>query len=508
MPEGPIPQLGGAPDACGMAARGPARAAMRGAGGLLAAVLWLAPVQAQAQPAPGQPAPGQATAQAPPQAITIDAGTGRLIQLPRPAAAVLAAEPRIARVQPVSPTSLFVMGAEAGRTTIIATNEDGVPVAFYEVTVQPGRGGAATGQITTGGLRGALPPAGSVQAAIRSVLRGVGDVRVASAGQGYVLTGTVPAAQDAYRAEAVARSFAGADRQVLNEIAILSSIQVNLRVRVAEVSREVTREFGLNWAAFANSGQWALGFQSFLPIGSALNPPSTASIRYRSSVFDINALIDSLAQDRVISVLAEPNLTAQSGETASFLAGGEFPIPVAATQTGQISIEFKQFGVSLAFVPTVLGPDRLNLRVRPEVSELSQNGAIEVPLGLGGTVRIPAITVRRAETTVELGSGQSFAIAGLLQRATDQTEQGTMGLQDLPVLGALFRSDRFRRAETELVIIVTPYIVRPVSAPARLAAPTDTFRPATDLERIIERRQLGRVRPGASRTLDAGFIVE
>jgi pilus assembly protein CpaC len=251
-----------------------------------------------------------------------------------------------------------------------------------------------------------------------------------------------------------------------------------------------------------------LGFQSFLPIGSALAQPSTASIRYRSSVFDINALIDSLAQDRVISVLAEPNLTAQSGETASFLAGGEFPIPVATTQTGQIAIEVKQFGVSLAFVPTVLGPDRLNLRVRPEVSELSQNGAIEVPLGLGGTVRIPAITVRRAETTVELGSGQSFAIAGLLQRATDQTEQGTIGLQDLPVLGALFRSDRFRRAETELVIIVTPYIVRPVSEPARLAAPTDTFRPATDLERIIERRQLGRVRPGASRTLDAGFIVE
>jgi pilus assembly protein CpaC len=347
-----------------------------------------------------------------------------------------------------------------------------------------------------------------VQAAIRSVLRGVGDVRVTSAGQGYVLTGTVPAAQDAYRAEAVARSFAGEGRQVLNEITVLSSIQVNLRVRVAEVSREVTREFGLNWAAFANSGQWALGFQSFLPIGSALAQPSTASIRYRSSVFDINALIDSLAQDRVISVLAEPNLTAQSGETASFLAGGEFPIPVATTQTGQISIEFKQFGVSLAFVPTVLGPDRLNLRVRPEVSELSQNGAIEVPLGLGGTVRIPAITVRRAETTVELGSGQSFAIAGLLQRATDQTEQGTIGLQDLPVLGALFRSDRFRRAETELVIIVTPYIVRPVSEPARLAAPTDTFRPATDLERIIERRQLGRVRPGASRTLDAGFIVE
>jgi pilus assembly protein CpaC len=209
--------------------------------------------------------------------------------------------------------------------------------------------------------------------------------------------------------------------------------------------------------------------------------------------------------------LAEPNLTAQSGEAASFLAGGEFPIPVAGSLTGQITIEFKQFGVSLAFVPTVLASDRLNLRVRPEVSELSEQGAVTIPLGIGGaTITIPALSVRRAETTVELGSGQSFAIAGLLQRSTQQNAQGIAGLGEVPVLGALFRSDRFQRNETELVIIVTPYLVRPVSDPTRLAAPTDGFRPATDLERVLLQRQIARGAPGPllrSRP-DAGFILE
>jgi pilus assembly protein CpaC len=232
--------------------------------------------------------------------------------------------------------------------------------------------------------------------------------------------------------------------------------------------------------------------------------------RFRSSRLDINSVIDALATDQLITILAEPNLTAQSGEVASFLAGGEFPVPVAANNsTNSITIEFKQFGVSLAFVPTVLSPDRLNLRVRPEVSELSDNGAISVPLA-GGLVRIPALAVRRAETSVELGSGQSFAIAGLLQRNTMNDNSGLNGMADLPVLGALFRSDRFRRSETELVIIITPYLVRPVSDPRLLAAPTDGVRPASDLDRVLLRRQVARgagAVPVRAR-LDAGFLVE
>jgi pilus assembly protein CpaC len=495
----------------------------------------LQPVQAQpmpAQAAQGQnivpPAGGQPM-QIPPnllavvppvQQVTLEAGTGRLLMLPRPAAVVLAAEPRIARVQPASPTSVFVMGAEPGRTTVIATTEDGQPVAQYDITVN--RSVATPSNIVVmpdGTVQRTVRPASVVQAAIRGVLRGAGDVQVALANESYILSGTVPTAADAWRAEAVARAFLNEQGSVVNNLQVLSSIQVNLRVRVAEMSREITRELGINWQALANTGDFLFGLRS----GSALSlerailggvtganlAPSRLAGAIRSSRFDINGVIDALAADRLISILAEPNLTALSGETASFLAGGEFPIPVGTSNLGQITIEFKQYGVSLAFVPTVLGPDRLNLRVRPEVSELSENGAVEMPV-LTGTVRIPALTVRRAETTIELGSGQSFAIAGLLQRGVRQLENGIAGLGEVPVLGPLFRSDSFRRNETELVIIVTPYIVRPAPSPAELRAPTDMFRPATDLERVLERRQIGRVAPAwrPASPVDAGFIVD
>jgi pilus assembly protein CpaC len=177
-------------------------------------------------------------------------------------------------------------------------------------------------------------------------------------------------------------------------------------------------------------------------------------------------------------VLAEPNLTALNGETASFLAGGEFPIPVFQVNNG-ITVEFKTFGVGLAFTPHLLDAGRINLRVRPEVSQLSAAGAVT----LSG-FSIPALTTRRAETTVELGSGQSFVIAGLLQNNTTQDISRVPLLGDLPILGALFRSDQFRRNESELVIIVTPYVVRPVSA-NRIASPTDGFVAPNDVERIL-----------------------
>jgi pilus assembly protein CpaC len=231
---------------------------------------------------------------------------------------------------------------------------------------------------------------------------------------------------------------------------------------------------------------------------------------YRGGNFDINGIIDALAQDRLVTILAEPNLTAQSGEVASFLAGGEFPVPVAASgNSNALTVEFKQFGVSLAFVPTVLSPERLNMRVRPEVSELSEANSVTFPVA-GGTVRVPGLTVRRAETTIEVGSGQSFAIAGLLSRNSALNNSGLAGLGEIPVLGTLFRSDRFRRNETELVIIITPYLVRPVSDPSALGTPLDSFRPSTDLERVLLRRQTGsgapyrQIRPPAA----AGFIVE
>jgi pilus assembly protein CpaC len=220
-------------------------------------------------------------------------------------------------------------------------------------------------------------------------------------------------------------------------------------------------------------------------------------------------VIDALSQDQLVHVLAEPNLTAMSGQPASFLVGGEFPIPVA-TSNNTVSIEFKQYGISLAFVPTVVGPDRISLHVRPEVSQLDKANGVTSILNSNVSVSIPALTVRRADTTVELGSGQSFAIAGLLSDQTTQITQATPGLGDLPVLGALFRSDSFQRAESELVIVVTPYIVRPVSDPAALHLPTDGFRAPNDFERILEARQLGRGSWQAYGRIpaDAGFIIE
>jgi pilus assembly protein CpaC len=499
------------------------RSLLRGA---LAAGLVAAATAAPAQPlrlAPQDPAriapqdPARAAPQDParaapapivPISVLLEAGAGRLLRLPVAALTVLASDPRIARVQPASPTSLFLMAVAPGRTTVIATAEDGSPVAEFDVTVQPSRAAAAA----MPDAAPAVPPppsASAVQSMIRRLVPGAAGLTVGGASRGpLVLEGAVPNAADAQRAETIARTYGGEGREVVNNLTLLAGIQVNLRVRVAEISRQVSRELGFNWQGIAsNAAGLMIGLQSAGATG-VLNGLARQPSGSRSA-FDINGVVDALASDQLITILAEPNLTAQSGEQASFLAGGEFPVPVAASNsTNSITIEYKQFGVSLAFVPTVLGPDRLNLRVRPEVSELTENGSISVPLA-GGVVRIPALAVRRAETTVELGSGQSFAIAGLLQQSNTLVNAGINGVRDVPVLGALFGSDRYRRNETELVIIITPYLVQPVSDPRALAAPTDRFRPATDLDRILHRRQVARgAAPVPPSGIDAGFILD
>jgi pilus assembly protein CpaC len=202
----------------------------------------------------------------------------------------------------------------------------------------------------------------------------------------------------------------------------------------------------------------------------------------------VNAELDAFAADGLIKDLAEPDLVALNGQTASFLAGGEFPVPVAGSSSSTngvptITVEFKSFGVSIAFTPTILDAHHLNLRVRPEVSALTSVGAVSVPLTATQTVTIPALTVRRAETSVELGSGESFALAGLLQHNTEQDIDKIPFLGDIPILGALFRSNRFQRSETELVIIVTPYLVNPVAT--RLAAPTDGLVLPSDPQQVF-----------------------
>jgi pilus assembly protein CpaC len=225
-----------------------------------------------------------------------------------------------------------------------------------------------------------------------------------------------------------------------------------------------------------------------------------------------------LAEEGIVTILAQPNLTAISGQVASFLAGGEFPVPVNQSSSGTggnnntVTIEFKPFGVRLDFVPTVLSSDRISIKVRPEVSELSTNGAITV-----GDLVIPALSVRRAETTVQLGSGESFAIAGLIRNDTATDINKYPGLGDLPVIGTLFRSSRFQHNETELVIIVTPYVVRPVAEGPSLKLPTDGLTPASDIERVFMDRLTKASTPGAAGAVglngarlrgNAGFVFQ
>ena len=406
--------------------------------------------------------------------LTIEAGSGRILQIARAAGSVFAADPRVVEVRPASPTSLFLFGVAPGRTTIAAIDGAGAPVAQYEVTVRPSGFGAAEAQSTLSRL---LPGT---------------RIRAETRGNGIALLGEVATAAEADQAAAIARGYLAEGQQLDNRLSVLGQVQVNLRVRIAEVSREVTRQLGVDWQAIGQSGKWAVGLLTRNALFDAVNPSSTISGRFYDGMTDINGMIDALAQDRLINVLAEPNLTAMSGETASFLVGGEFPIPVAL-RDNVVTVQFKQYGVSLAFVPTVQSQGRISLKVRPEVSELSDQGAVRLSSG-NSSIQIPALTVRRAETVVELGSGQSFAIAGLLQDNTRSLGRALPGIGEVPILGTLFRSDRFQRNETELVILITPYVVKPASEATALGAPTDGLAPPNDIERILFFRQIARQR--------------
>ena len=418
-----------------------------------------------------------------------------MVTLSGAAANVFAADPKVAEVRPASPTSLFIFGVGPGRTTVAALSAAGASVGQFDVVVRSSSHNAA-----------------EAGAAIRRAMPGR-DVKAEATPDGIALSGTVRSAADAEQAARLAQGFLAEKQSLATRLQIQSAVQVNLRVRVAEMSRNLTRELGVNWQALGSLGRYgAIGFATANPLTNlAANAARLAAGYEKSSAAgttDVNAVIDALSQDQLVRILAEPNLTTMSGEPASFLVGGEFPIPVAQ-EDNRTTIEFKQYGISLAFVPTVVSADRISIHVRPEVSQLSNEGAIRFGSG-NSSIQVPSLSVRRADTTVELGSGQSFAIAGLLQ---DTSRLGGIGLPflgDIPILGSLFRSSSFQRNETELVIVVTPYVVRPVSDPAALRRPDDGWRPPSDLERILLLRQTSRdgAAPAAIRIPgDAGFIV-
>jgi Flp pilus assembly secretin CpaC len=272
---------------------------------------------------------------------------------------------------------------------------------------------------------------------------------------------------------------------VINNIKVDAPTQVQLQVKVAEVNRNALKRVGINWQNINNIALFGTGWLSAgFAVNTILSTGGTGSgaIKLQTNG-GLSSLIDFLATQSQATVLAEPNLIAMSGETANFLAGGE--IPVISPQgglTNTITVMYKQVGVSLAFTPTIIG-DRINLKVAPEVSQVTTTGQVSVPISNTASIIVPAIQTRRASTTVELASGQSFAIAGLMLRTGEQDIQKMPWLGDIPVLGALFKSDAYQRNETELVIIVTPYFVEPVSGPIR--TPLTGRVPPTDADRII-----------------------
>ncbi len=420
--------------------------------------------------------PAQAWAQ------SLSIGEAKLVRFSGEASSVFVADPAIADVQVPSDGTVLVMGKKTGQTTLFVLDAAGKSLLQQKVVVRHN-----TSELTQV-LRERFP-----------------DVRVMveSAPGSLMLSGAVP---DASTVDAISRtvqSYLGPDESLINRLSISSPTQVYLRVRVTEVSRSVTQQLGINWSAITAPGNFFAGVisgRSFQNLsGGFTTGGGSGGFRGSSSYTgvdggysflggyaregrSIQALIDVLDREGLVSVLAEPNLTAVSGETASFLAGGEFPIPVKQDNDGGVSIEFKPFGVALDFTPTVLADDRISIKVRPEISEIDPASSIILD-GL----EIPGLSVRRVETTVEMASGQSFAIGGLLQNNIRDFTSQIPGIGKIPVLGKLFSSADYRNNKTELVIIVTPYLVKPTDG-SQLASPLESMRPNTDIEFILREK--------------------
>ncbi|GGC35474.1 fimbriae assembly protein [Novosphingobium marinum] len=469
------------------------------------ALLPAAPAQAQSRITPNQD-------------ISLSIGHGELVNVPGTMSDVFISNEAVADVQIKSGRQFYVFGKSGGETTVYASNAAGDVI--WSANVRVGSNLSSVDQM----LRLAMPEA---------------KIGVSTMGTGtFLLTGTVGAPEDAAEAERLVSAFVGEEANVISRLKMATPLQVNLQVRIAEVSRSLVREFGSNLATQDNSGNFLFGLgrgrspgtigtlagtisgvnTNGLPVldasqvynlpkgtislpfdpvsGKYVVPGTTYSVagnqegqtvlNLAGRIFGLNVLAALDLGERVglVNTLSNPNLTALSGETAEFLAGGEFPIPISQG-LGATSIQYRKYGVSLSYTPTVLANGRISLRVRPEVSELSSQGSVV----LNG-FEVPALTVRRAETTIELGSGQSFMIAGLLSNASQNNIEKTPGIGDMPILGSLFRSTSYRRGETELVIIVTPYLVNPVDA-NDIVLPTDGYSAPNEVERILGNAEAG-----------------
>lgn len=421
------------------------------------------------------------TVSTPSQSIVLSIGRGELVSVPGTMADVFVANEAVADVQVKSQRQLFVLGKSGGETTIYASNAAGDVI--WSANVRVGSNIDSIPQM----LALAMP-----EAQISTATMGTNTV---------LLTGTVAAPEDAAEAERLVQAFVGDEMNVISRLKMATPLQVNLQVRFAEVSRSLVRAIGANLASFDGTNGFKFGvttgrspFPQYAPGGgvftgvteategtsvvTGMEGGTTIAGFGRFLGLDLAGALDLAERNGLLTTLSQPNLTALSGETAEFLAGGEFPIPISQG-LGTTAIEYRQFGVSLAYTPVVLANGRISIRVRPEVSELSSQGAVMMD-----NFQIPALTIRRAETTVELGSGQSFMIAGLMSNSAQNSIDKAPGLGDVPILGNLFRSRQFRKGETELVIVVTPYLVNPVDA-NDIKLPTDGFHASNEIEQLL-----------------------
>jgi pilus assembly protein CpaC len=388
--------------------------------------------------------------------LRIAKGKPKTIKTSVPFYQVVIGDPEIANVSPLTDRSFYVLGNTLGTTGIALFDENKQLVGNIDVEVT----------LDTDKLA----------STIRDTVPGA-DIDVKSANGRLVLSGSAKDALAADKATKIASEFSG-DEKVINSVNISSSQQVQLNVRFVEINRQVGQELGTQIAASYVTPAGEITFNS-VPSATTSNPAASLFGSLTSGHFSIDAIIKALENRGVARTLAEPNLIARSGEKASFLAGGEYPIPIQA-DNDQITVEYKKYGVSLDFTPTVLNDGLISLDIQPEVSSVDTSASYNI-----GTISIPGFVVRRAHTSVDLKSGQSFMIAGLLQSTNNTNAEQIPGVGNVPVLGALFSSKAYQRRETDLVIIITPYLVKPMDPTKKPRTPADATFPASAAEYFL-----------------------
>ena len=402
--------------------------------------------------------------------ISISLNKAHFIRLPKPIRDVVIANPDIANVIVKTPTDVYLVGKSLGITNVFFVDSDG-RIADHVLVEVVSDISAARDAIN------ALLPHANID------VKGIGD--------SLVLTGTVRSSRESVDAANVARRFVKEDTNVINMLRILKDLQVLLQVRVAEMARATIKNIGtsitfdrlLRNRSAILPNDIALATTSIFPAATAAAATGTITLNKLGLK---TAAFEALERQGLIKTLAEPALTAISGETANFLAGGELPTPSGVDSSGNLIVDFREFGVALSFTPVVLDKNQISLRIATEVSRQSDENKLTLPFGTNNqTVDVVGLAIRRAESTVNLASGNSMMIAGLLQRDEVNQVDGVPWLKDLPVIGALFRSQAFEKNETELVVLVTPYVVRPLEPTTKLNLPTDGFVSASDVDSYL-----------------------